>query len=255
MLVVIVEPRISGRKADRVIKKLGFRRTHRVEARGLSGGIWLLWKEALLSIRILINHAQFIHMKVLSPDGSFIFTAVYGSPNEYARRFFWRNLEVLAPTITEPWMLAGDFNALLCSTERLPRGNSRSGGIRDFQSCVLNTGLLDLGFSGPKFTWHRGQLKQRLDRMLANPLWANQFPQAGVYHLPFFNSDHRPLLIKLEDRMKGITRKQRFQFQAVWSSHESYAGFVQQNWIDRDGWTDTLQTFTDKLQQWQHTIS
>lgn len=42
-LVVFMEPHISGSKADEFIKKSGFDNSHRVEAVGFSGGIWLLW--------------------------------------------------------------------------------------------------------------------------------------------------------------------------------------------------------------------
>ncbi|KAL9409078.1 hypothetical protein AB3S75_047461 [Citrus x aurantiifolia] len=41
-MVVVMEPRISGRKADNFIKASGFDRSHRVEAVGFSGEIWLL---------------------------------------------------------------------------------------------------------------------------------------------------------------------------------------------------------------------
>ncbi|KAK5770907.1 hypothetical protein PVK06_047064 [Gossypium arboreum] len=41
------EPRVSGRKADEVIAKIGFQYSHRVEARGFSGGIWLGWNSSV----------------------------------------------------------------------------------------------------------------------------------------------------------------------------------------------------------------
>ncbi|KAK8660876.1 hypothetical protein V6N13_051784 [Hibiscus sabdariffa] len=62
-LVVFVEPRISGRKADSVIALLGFPNSHRVEAIGFSGGIWLAWYDSI-SVEILVNHFQFIHCRV-----------------------------------------------------------------------------------------------------------------------------------------------------------------------------------------------
>lgn len=38
-MVVVLEPRINGRKADAFIKNSGFECSHRVEAEGFSGGI------------------------------------------------------------------------------------------------------------------------------------------------------------------------------------------------------------------------
>ena len=45
LLVVLLEPHISGYKADNFIKRSGFDKSYRVEAEGFSGGIWVLWKD------------------------------------------------------------------------------------------------------------------------------------------------------------------------------------------------------------------
>ena len=42
------------------LKKSGFDNSHRVEAVGFSGGIWLLWQN-VIEVEVLINHWQFIH--------------------------------------------------------------------------------------------------------------------------------------------------------------------------------------------------
>ncbi|KAJ4845064.1 hypothetical protein Tsubulata_015508 [Turnera subulata] len=168
MIAVILEPRISGMRASRVIRKLGFRRSHRVEARGYSGGIWVLWREELVSVHFLINHAQFIHMKVCTAWGSFLLTAIYGSPSASNRKYLWQNLEVLSSTTTEPWLLAGDFNATLCTSESTSQRRTPSCSMKEFQNTLLNAGLLDLGYSGPSYTWQRGRLKKRLDRAISN---------------------------------------------------------------------------------------
>ncbi|KAH1096692.1 hypothetical protein J1N35_013613 [Gossypium stocksii] len=42
-IVSLLETRVSGAKADKIIAKLGFQFSHRVEAIGFFGGIWLGW--------------------------------------------------------------------------------------------------------------------------------------------------------------------------------------------------------------------
>ena len=42
-VLAVVEPRVNGVRADRIVKKLKFESNFRVEAQGMSGGIWLLW--------------------------------------------------------------------------------------------------------------------------------------------------------------------------------------------------------------------
>ncbi|KAL3016342.1 hypothetical protein AAZX31_06G208100 [Glycine max] len=57
--------------------------------------------------------------------------------------------------------------------------------------------LIDVGFEGPKFTWKRGNLQVRLDRMLVNQEWGLKFPRAKVTHLYYYKSDHRPFILIL----------------------------------------------------------
>ena len=85
-LVVLMEPRISGSKADEFIKKIGFDNSHRVEVVGFSGGIWLLWQN-VIEVEVLLNHKQFIHFRI-SMNKVFMSwaTTVYASPNPMLRR-------------------------------------------------------------------------------------------------------------------------------------------------------------------------
>ncbi|KAH1057052.1 hypothetical protein J1N35_035117 [Gossypium stocksii] len=58
-VISLLEPRISGFKADTIITKLGWEKSHRVEAVGFSGGIWIGWKSSV-DLGVVVNHPQFI---------------------------------------------------------------------------------------------------------------------------------------------------------------------------------------------------
>ncbi|KAI9084451.1 hypothetical protein K1719_033641 [Acacia pycnantha] len=60
-LFVLLEPRVSGRQADKVIKSWGFRHSVRREAEGFSRGICLLWDLDYLLVDVRIINEQFIH--------------------------------------------------------------------------------------------------------------------------------------------------------------------------------------------------
>ena len=80
-MVIIMELRISGKQADDFIKCSGFEYSHRIEASGFSGGIWILW-QGYYEVEVSFNHKQFVHFKI-SKDNilkSWI-TAVYACPN------------------------------------------------------------------------------------------------------------------------------------------------------------------------------
>ena len=112
-MVALCEPRISGVKADDFIRHSGYDHSHRVEAVGFSGGIWLLW-QAGLEVTILINHRQYIHLQVSDTRGLITWvTAIYASPVPSLRNSLWNDLNYLAANIHDPWVLAGDFNAIL----------------------------------------------------------------------------------------------------------------------------------------------
>ena len=52
-VLVIVEPRISARKAEMVTKKLNLDSSLRLDSHGLSRGIWLLWNKSWVQISVI----------------------------------------------------------------------------------------------------------------------------------------------------------------------------------------------------------
>lgn len=54
-MVVILKPQSSVKKAGNFISNNGFDRSHRVEAVGFFGGIWLLWKKEFV-MHVKVNH-------------------------------------------------------------------------------------------------------------------------------------------------------------------------------------------------------
>ena len=103
-IVVILEPRISGCKADDFIMNNGFARSHHIEAIDFSGGIWILWQEAF-DIKMVLNHKQFVHMQIVESN-NFVswFMAVYANPNPVLRRHIWVHLNQIVKSIQGPWI-------------------------------------------------------------------------------------------------------------------------------------------------------
>lgn len=86
-VMALLETRISGDKADRVVKKLGFNNWLRVEATGFAGEIWLLWNEDDIRVDYILSDIQILHCKLFDKDkeeGAFV-TFVYGEPNPQLR--------------------------------------------------------------------------------------------------------------------------------------------------------------------------
>jgi len=60
-VLAVVETRVSGLIADRVIGKLKLENSVRVEAVGRSGGIWLLWNGSKDDLKVLKTARHLIH--------------------------------------------------------------------------------------------------------------------------------------------------------------------------------------------------
>ncbi|KAJ4828997.1 hypothetical protein Tsubulata_031728 [Turnera subulata] len=196
-LAVILEPRISGVTADRVIRTLGFQGWVREDARGFVGGIWVLWHPDVLSVSVVQRCDQFLHVQV-SPHGkpSFFLTAVYTSTSESRQSSLWPRLLFISERMQDPWLLMGDFNVTAFPEETQGGAGVQFNRLARFREWISDCHLTDLGFKGPRFTWFRGLIRRRLDRMLANDQWRARFDDASVFHLLRVKSDHRPLLLK-----------------------------------------------------------
>ncbi|KAI9070755.1 hypothetical protein K1719_047287 [Acacia pycnantha] len=166
-LFVLLEPRVSGRQADKVIKSWGFRHSVRREAEGFSGGICLLWDLDYLLVDVRIINEQFIHCSLWFGGVEMLFTAVYASPIESERLSQWELLSNLATDSSMPWIIGGDFNEI-----KTPREQKGGGRVNDSR------------FS-----------------------WLEQFADAEISVLPRLYSDHHPLLGRLSRQHKEMRQR------------------------------------------------
>ncbi|KAL1536304.1 hypothetical protein AAHA92_28979 [Salvia divinorum] len=203
-IIVLLEPRISGKNADNTIRKIGYPNSHRMEAMGFSG----VWD---------------------GRDMNFMFTAVYGHPSPSRRDILWQQLADIQNASELPWVLLGDFNSISRGLERVGGSANRSGASQQFVRWLTASRLIDHGFLGLSFTWRRGTLHERLDRGLCNSEWRLAYPKASASHLVRYQSDHRPLLLNLCSFSPSITARP-FRFIRAWMSHEKYNAFVMDNW-------------------------
>ncbi|CAN0912744.1 hypothetical protein LINGRAHAP2_LOCUS27522 [Linum grandiflorum] len=154
-VAIICEPRISGDTALDVISKMGFDEFVRVDAVGFCGGIWVLWHSQEISLSSVSSSTQFIHMEGKNDTmGVFYLTAIYGNPSAQKLDELWDALRNLTNLIINPWMLIGDFNALLASNEKKGGAEFSRRKHQPFINCVADCGLIGCRVKGPQFMWH-----------------------------------------------------------------------------------------------------
>ncbi|KAL4384117.1 hypothetical protein GQ457_15G000410 [Hibiscus cannabinus] len=223
-VVAIMEPRINGRVVDRVIGRLGFSNSFRVETNGFR------WAHGEGSIdgglcEPLVSDSE------TSMESSSSFTAGVGG-------------------FVGTW---GDFNSILVGDERIGGSDHTSKGSRAFREFIQDVTLVDLGYWGPTFTWSRGNLHQRLDRCLVNNCWMQGYENGFVKHLDRLGSDHRPILLCFSGNFNN-DRNRPFRFISAWQEHDRFVEFLQSNWNGSSPLSANLERFRTQLVLWNSEV-
>lgn len=256
LIVVLVEPRISGNRADEVISSLNFSGNARAEASGFSGGIWVLWRKERINFQVLGASNQLLHA-IFTCDGfgPCFFTAIYASHSHILRTELWDDLAAISDNIRLPWIVGGDFNDVRNLDERWGGSVKAIDRCFAFNNRISRCALDDLPFAGPKFTWRgkvRGRLiKSRIDRVLSNDEWNIHMPNAFVRHLARTHSDHNPILLCFGQATKH-TRQKSFKFEASWLLNQNLKDVVRNNWFAEKDFPSTLARCAAGLTHWNN---
>jgi hypothetical protein len=263
-LVFLMETKLMNKKSDYLRIKLGFDCIFVVDCVGRSGGLMLLWKnEANLTIQ---NYSR-RHINVTTSygmDGEFWkITCFYGHPDTTKRKEAWALLRHLSNFLPSPWIVMGDFNEIVDLSEKRGGATRANGQMDDFRQTLEDCSLYDLGFMGPKFTWSNGQvgsnlIKERLDRVVANPEWCSKWPKATVTVLAKRSSDHHPIFIESHDgAVRDRQRGNIFRYDASWPKSEGFNDMIKETWsqggVRGEPWTKVkckLQRCKRSIQQW-----
>ena len=218
-ILIVMETRVGGDRAKEITDELPFDRVIHTDTIGFAGGLWLLWNEDRVDISQLANTEQEIHVivKVRSSNLNWLLFAIYASPRCAERQVVWSNLKMMVEVHEMPWVMTGDFNEPLMEGDKFGgRGLTVSRALQ-FKECLDACSMIDIGFSGPRFTWTNRRevqalIQERIDRFFMNSQWCLMYPKARVVHLTRCHSDHAPILMELQPRLHENRRK-LFKFQ------------------------------------------
>ena len=111
-----------------------------------------------MHLSLIKAHSQHVTMQVHKQGvRPWLLSAVYANPKPQTWDELWAELEDFARSINLPWMLMGDFNETKSLEERDYGGEEMIRRCNKFNNFIENSGLIDLGFTGPKFTWALGK--------------------------------------------------------------------------------------------------
>ncbi|XP_062089465.1 uncharacterized protein LOC133795999 [Humulus lupulus] len=198
-------------------------------AKGLNG------EEAMRQLRFLIknNRPEVIFLmetkltkdkvatmcKQLSYDNGFEVPRIglggggfYGHPAVSNRHMTWELLQHLRIVAHGPWLVMGDFNEVLSQADK------NGGGLRNEHQIEA----------------FRNTLEERLDWAMVNEEWKDSFTSASLTHLDFYHSDHRALLLRLQDEngydLLRNRKRPRFKFENIWSNETECKEIIKKCW-------------------------
>ncbi|KAF9588252.1 hypothetical protein IFM89_008664 [Coptis chinensis] len=222
-VILVMETKCSNvSKATSMIRRLGDYSCFVVPSISLAGGMWLIW-ESFVTVEVLNLDSWFIHCKIeLMLNGineSFVLSCVYGNPNFSVWHIQWSVFSLLKPQNDVKWLVMGDFNEVLNLAEKQGGRPFNYLKAMPFRDMVDGCELIDLGFMGNTFTWKNKQkgcrrILERIDRSLANAAWMLRFVNTKVYHEMATSSDHKFLIIKVDNVHVRLSRP--FRFEAMW---------------------------------------
>ncbi|KAL8090281.1 hypothetical protein AgCh_039666 [Apium graveolens] len=237
MFKIIIPSKVKMEKIQRLLNYEGM---VVVEAQGRSGGMALLWKEEdKVNLRSFSNNHIDIETTTLG-RGSWRFTGFYGEPNRANRRKTWELLKNLARDANLSWCVMGDLNNIVDRREKRGGDPYPQWLIEGFNEILTDSGLIDMNIIGHQFTWERSRgmenwIETRLDRLLTNESWLENFAMSKLYNLEDSPSDHNPIYLDTRFMFSVQRPVRRFRFENAWLIKPMCFQLVEDSWEENAG--------------------
>lgn len=196
------------------------------------GRIWIGWNPTELDLTVLHSFDQVLHCQVQQPHHAAVFfTVVYGVNDIIARRSMWDQLKRC--NTQSPWLISGDFNAVLHTEDRHNGRPVTAYETQDFEAFMFEMEVFEVQSKGCFFSWNnKGQgssrIASRIDRGLGNTAWMDVYGCVEAVSLPPGLSDHSPIIYNCQLETESGGRP--FRFLNALASHEQFSSIVQQAW-------------------------
>ncbi|GJT19200.1 RNA-directed DNA polymerase, eukaryota, reverse transcriptase zinc-binding domain protein [Tanacetum coccineum] len=170
------------------------------------------------------------------------------------RRMLWDET-IAAKNIAngKPWCLLGDFNVTMKPEEHTSGGSVINEDMQEFIDCINEVEVEDIHSSGMFFTWIKSPSKptssimKKLDRIMVNQSFMNEFKSVVGVFRPFMTSDHSHAILRIA---KGSTMKKKsFRFPNFIVEKEDFLPIVKQGWNEEI--EDRVEECRDKLKKAQ----
>lgn len=108
--------------------------------------------------------------------------------------------------------------------------------MKNFKGRMNRWALRDIGYVGQWWMWERGKtidtrVREWLDMYIASPSWSNLYLYASMEHFLRYNSDHSPILVKVQQGPNRAKQKDiAFKFETAWLFDKTCEQVVREAW-------------------------
>ncbi|KAJ6423791.1 hypothetical protein OIU84_024714 [Salix udensis] len=168
-------------------------------------------------------------------QASITITVVYGYNTPAERQPLWNYIQQQRSITTSPWILLGDFNAIMHPRDRAGGVSAWPGHMEDFPNCIDQSELIHLPYSGPKLSWNNGQsgssnIQKKLDWVFGNQQLIQNWPATTVMFQPRHISDHSDMIVHIHQANRTMGTPPRFKFINAWTERADFMALVERVW-------------------------
>lgn len=120
-IMILIETKCSSLRADQATQRLGYSNFRIIPSFGKRGGIWLMWKADITLLNYADSQPNHFHalfkMKPNLPE--VLITGMHAPSVATDRNKYWIDLSEDSPSKGTPWLVAGDLNEVLSSSEKM----------------------------------------------------------------------------------------------------------------------------------------
>ncbi|KAJ9536694.1 hypothetical protein OSB04_un000167 [Centaurea solstitialis] len=198
--------------------------------------IIVAWNSSFMDVVVIDMHAQFLHceIRLRGVAQPWLCSFVYAANNSTLRRQLWSGLRKFKAIMGDrPWVVMGDFNAMLFPHDALGGMSRRNPDMEEFFECVEDVEIFDVRYTGIQHTWcqkpkEESGIRRKLDRIMANLEFTSLFADANASFLPRGVSDHSPGVLAF----KGVKRRRNvgFKLDNFIIDHPRFLDTVKREW-------------------------
>ncbi|XP_021756192.1 uncharacterized protein LOC110721363 [Chenopodium quinoa] len=171
-----------------------------------SSRVWIVWLPSIFTISSCKVDVQFVHVCVT---------------HNALRRKFWLTM----------------VYGLNTAKEREDWFSVYFEGSRAFRHCLRSNNLTDFNVGGMFYTWTNKQegedrVCSKIDRVIVNNGWLNNFPSFAAEFLPEGLMNHSPCCMRLDSQAGNV--KKPFRFFNMWTEAPNFLAIVEDQKLNSD---------------------